>query len=54
MSMHDLRFGFDVELAQLTTQPSNRLFHFFDMKFDRIDLLTQARMVNADFASRIQ
>ncbi len=54
MAVHDLRFGLDLELAQLVAQPGNRRLQFHDMEVEGADLLVEARMVDADLAGRVE
>ena len=54
MAMHDLRFRFDLELAQLFTQPRDRLFEFIDMEFERAHLLIQTRVIDTDLTRCIE
>ncbi len=42
MAVHDLRFGFDIQFAQLITQSSNRHFHLNYVELDQVNLLTEA------------
>ena len=46
----DLRFGFDVEAAQLVAQTRVGLLHFGHRAAERAELLFQARAVDRDFA----
>ena len=41
MAMHDLCFGFNIELAQLLAQARHGLFELLYIEFDRADLLTE-------------
>ena len=52
--MHDLRFGFYLQLAQLLAQAGDRLVELLDVELEGIHLLAQARMVNADFARCVE
>ena len=54
MAVHDLRFCFQLQLAQLFTQARDGLLKLFNVKLERADLLVEALMINTDFASRIQ
>ena len=42
MAMHDLRFRFDIQFAQLFTQTSNGHLHLDNVELDQVDLLTEA------------
>jgi hypothetical protein len=54
VAVHDLRLGFVLEFAQLFAQAGNSLFHFLEVKLDRIDLLAETGVVDADFTRRIK
>ncbi len=54
MAVHDLRFGFQFQLAQLFTQAGDRLLELFDMKLERGHLLVEPRVIDADFAGCVQ
>ncbi len=54
MAVHDLCFGFVLEFSELFAQTRDGLLQLLDVKFEGINLLTQSRMVNTDFAGRIQ
>src|ERR1019366_551118 len=52
--MQDLRFGFDLELAQLLLQASDRARELTQIEFDRTELLFEARARDTDFAGVVE
>ena len=54
MAMQDLRFGFQLELAQLFLQARDRAAELGEVELDRADLLLQARAEDADFAGVVE
>ena len=54
MAVHDLGFGFILELSQLLAQARDSLVKLLNMEVEGINLLAQSRLKNTDFASRIE
>ena len=52
--MQDLRFGLELELAQLFLQARDGAAELGEVEIDRADLLLQARAEDADFAGVVE
>ena len=54
VAVQDLRFGFELELAQLLAQARDRAAEFGEVELDRAHLLLEARAEDADFAGVVE
>ena len=54
MPVQDLRFGLELELAQLFLQARDGAAEFGEVELDRADLLLQARAEDAHFAGVVE
>ncbi len=54
VAMQDLRFGLELELAQLLLETRHRSREFADVEIDGADLLFEARPRNAGFAGIVE